>query len=854
MWAKIFIFVLTLNTLLGQSNMYVSGVAVVRFRRGVVDLPLDNEKGGLEVIQDTVIRGFLARHNFIEIERAITDFSPAETLTTLENGEIVKVPDFSLIFKLKFPIETDVISLCDTLRDLPNIEWVHPDFYLMLNGDPNDVRFPEQWALFRIGCPNAWNYEVGRSNVKIAIIDNGIKYDHPDLGGGFGSGFKVVGGYDFIDNDNDPYDPGAFPHGTHVAGIASALTNNNIGIAGISGGWGSSNKGCLLYACRSGTSTQIASAIIKAAKPVSQGGYGCRVLNCSMGWPYESGFYPIPIVEREALIYAYKCQRNFVAAKGNRFYDNYYERWWTPPFINFPSDFEPHLVLSVGATGADDYRCSWSNYGNGIDVVAPGEDILSTWMPSGNEMYHLASGTSMATPHVSGLASLIWSEAQELGIPLLPEEVEGIICASARDDIPLTPPGYDDEYGWGRIQADRALAMLHYPYRIEIHTANWQSGNPYINYFPYANALEIREHWVYPDGTYECDNIRKLKIPLPQPSAAWVKPFLVGLRGDPYTGSATVGYSFSPYYTKVERILFGFYLHCEPYAGITKDGNNWYGITYTYHIKLPNNVWDWIPAYPNQCLIHYAIIGAYLYPPNLQKIYFVTPSTMRIQWLYQHGVEDGFYLEKKVGEGAWTVVDGHIPPSSNPYIPVPVYFDDQDFVEGQIYHYRVYATHGTQNRSDYSQVLSKFSIRPPSEFSVSQPTPTTVLLRWKDNSEIETQFQIARKVDNGPWNESYKFVSASPGSGGIIQWTDNIEFLHNYSYKVRAYYNSQYQSDWCDSLTIIALLAQSDYSKMSAYNNGAKVAKYGNNLYVAYTVGDWGCGTRHVYCLRSTDG
>jgi len=70
-----------------------------------------------------------------------------------------------------------------------------------------------------------------------------------------------------------------------------------------------------------------------------------------------------------------------------------------------------------------------------------------------------------------------------------------------------------------------------------------------------------------------------------------------------------------------------------------------------------------------------------------------------------------------------------------------------------LYYYRVYSVNGTQYRSDYSQVLSKFAIKPPTELSASQPTPTSVLLRWKDNSEIETQFQIARKVDNGQWTK-----------------------------------------------------------------------------------------------------
>ncbi|MCX7995985.1 MAG: hypothetical protein N3A65_09520 [candidate division WOR-3 bacterium] len=112
MFAKILVCIIVLvGLLLGQSNVYVPGEVVVRVKRGIVALPLGVQKAGLEVIQDMGIRIFLLNHNFIELERAIPDFSPSETLTTLENGEVVKVPDFSLIFIFRFPIESDIISM-----------------------------------------------------------------------------------------------------------------------------------------------------------------------------------------------------------------------------------------------------------------------------------------------------------------------------------------------------------------------------------------------------------------------------------------------------------------------------------------------------------------------------------------------------------------------------------------------------------------------------------------------------------------------------------------------------------------------------------------------------------------------
>ncbi|MCX7995986.1 MAG: S8 family serine peptidase [candidate division WOR-3 bacterium] len=185
-----------------------------------------------------------------------------------------------------------ISSLCDTLRGLFGVEWAHPNLYLLSYVNPNDPMFQQQWSLSRINCSGAWNYDKRSSNVRIGIIDTGVKYDHPDLGGGFGSGFKIAGGYDYIDSDNDPYDPGNGPHGTHVAGIASALTNNNIGIAGISGGWRGSYKGCPLYVFRVATTSHVAQALIRAAKPINQGGYGCRVINLSMRYPYGGLQHP----------------------------------------------------------------------------------------------------------------------------------------------------------------------------------------------------------------------------------------------------------------------------------------------------------------------------------------------------------------------------------------------------------------------------------------------------------------------------------------------------------------------------------------------------------------------------------
>lgn len=359
---------------------------------------------------------------------------------------------------------------------------------------PNDPLFSDQWYLKQssgedINADTAWGYQKGNVNVRIGIIDTGVDYDNEDLGDGFGSTYKVKGGYDYYSGDSDPRDE--FFHGTHVAGIAAALSNNynssgqREGIAGVAGGWdynrqtGSGAKGAILYAFKvGGTGTGISTidaiqAIHDAADPNV---YNVDILNNSWGgYQYNESV-------REAVNFAARMNRIFVAAKGN---DSTGDR-------HYPSDYDYSWVISVGATnqsGALAAYPDWgwpqntgSNYGNGVDVVAPGTKILSTTpitLTSGMQLYGVSthydylSGTSMATPQVTGLAALLLSEAEGLGITLHPDDVQGIIRASADDK---GSPGYDAYFGAGRINAGKALERLHDPYVLVHETATGGSS------------------------------------------------------------------------------------------------------------------------------------------------------------------------------------------------------------------------------------------------------------------------------------------------------------------------------------------------------------------------------------------
>ncbi|MEO0226659.1 MAG: C25 family cysteine peptidase, partial [candidate division WOR-3 bacterium] len=162
----------------------------------------------------------------------------------------------------------------------------------------------------------------------------------------------------------------------------------------------------------------------------------------------------------------------------------------------------------------------------------------------------------------------------------------------------------------------------------------------------------------------------------------------------------------------------------------------------------------------------------------------------------------------------------------------------------------------TASKHNYRPKLLDINIvalKGPYYLVASSPDMISIKLNWQDFSGREAGFIIARKVDDGQWNYNWKDIPQP----NLTQYIDtDVQFCHKYTYMVRCYdAGYQHLSPWSNEThAVCGALAQSNYSKMSAYNNGAKVAKYGNNLYVAYTGGDWGCGTRHVYCLRSTDG
>ncbi len=280
---------------------------------------------------------------------------------------------------------------------------------------PNDPYQAQQWHHAKIRSADAWDRSRGQG-VTVAIVDTGVACNHPDLSA------KCVAGYDFVNGDSDPRDDHG--HGTHVAGIAGAATNNSIGVAAV--GFDAKIMPMkALGASGNGGHAAIAGAITWAAD------HGAQVINMSLGGPFTS------TTLRNAVAYAINKGATMVAAAGNENTSN----------PSYPAAYAN--VIGVSATTQSDGKASFSNYGDYVDVAAPGTGILSTVM-SGS--YQAWSGTSMASPVVAGLVALL--EAQDPSRS--PAQMEQILESTADD---LGPTGWDPQFGYGRVNALRALSQ-----------------------------------------------------------------------------------------------------------------------------------------------------------------------------------------------------------------------------------------------------------------------------------------------------------------------------------------------------------------------------------------------------------
>ncbi|UQD50821.1 peptidase S8 [Bacillus methanolicus] len=335
------------------------------------------------------------------------------------NGNVVKYLDSTIVFKSN---ELSTSELIQYFNSQPDVIFAEPNYIYLQNqiSFPNDLLYREQyqWNLPVIQTEAGWDITKGDEKIIIAVVDTGVDLNHPDLRKRLTKGYNVLENNDYPDDDNG--------HGTHVAGIIASETNNREGIAGIT--W--YNKIMPIKAMGAegyGSTFDIAKGIIWAAD------HGAKVINLSLG-----NYHPSSLM-KEAVKYAFEKNAVIISAAGN---DN-------SNHPSFPAAYPE--VLGVSAVSYSGQRAPFSNYGDYIDVSAPGVQIPSTYF---NKQYAALSGTSMASPHVAGLAGLILSANPNL----TNKDVMNIIKSTAYD---LGAPGKDNDFGSGLIDVQKALQAVH---------------------------------------------------------------------------------------------------------------------------------------------------------------------------------------------------------------------------------------------------------------------------------------------------------------------------------------------------------------------------------------------------------
>jgi subtilisin family serine protease len=368
-----------------------------------------------------------------------------------EKGEI----EMAGYYRFTFTGETGLEEVLSAYNNLAMVNTAEPVAIHRVNFYPNDPYRSSQWALGRIDAYQAWDITQGDPDVALAILDTGVDWDHPDLngdiwlntadpiGGGdddHNSYIDDYRGWDFVTGisgcwpgedcsgeDNNPMDFAG--HGTHVAGIAAAETNNGTGVAGV-------GFDCKIMILRIGWLADdgwgyvrmdfAAEALYYAANK------GARAANCSWGSSYDSDL-------SAAVTYAHNHGVLIVTAAGN-------DGNTTQPWLATRSG-----VIAVAATDQSDNKVSWSNYGTWVDIAAPGVSILSTYY---NNDYEYLDGTSMSAPFVVGVAGLIVAADPSL----TRSEVHDLIIDGAE---PIDDYYYNQGWlGSGRLNAYNAVEGL----------------------------------------------------------------------------------------------------------------------------------------------------------------------------------------------------------------------------------------------------------------------------------------------------------------------------------------------------------------------------------------------------------
>ena len=384
------------------------------------------------------------------------------------------IPESARCITLLLKAGVDAEEVVAALRKNPNIVWAELNVLAETNAAPNDTEYENQWAPARMGLEDAWDIPQRATGIRIAIVDSGVDLEHPDLNITYNRGFGGNTSGDAMNTSPDPRGEPSRQHGTHVAGIAAAIRNNNQGIAGVA------DAELMAMGCASWNAAANAWFIGSTVDAVRDAvDNGADIINCSFACPTVGGFgtdqNDMSAGMRSAVDHALNNGVLVVAAAGNTIpngVDISNTRWTSHPWV---------IVVTNTQNDANDPLAASSDFGQGVDLAAPGTGIRSTFVFSNDGIaandYGTLSGTSMASPQVAGGAARVWSLNPNL---LNSAAVKHILTRMARFYADRGAAGVDDQYGAGRLSFSREF---HSPIRE-------------------ATAFVSPDFYFFPNGTY----------------------------------------------------------------------------------------------------------------------------------------------------------------------------------------------------------------------------------------------------------------------------------------------------------------------------------------------------------------
>ena len=550
----------------------------------IVDNVYEDDEGFKLCLTDQIILSISKKYTIDDLLKFLKPYNIDKVLSRPygENTYIITIPQNS---------SYNSFELCQKLFESTIVKYAHPNFINIIKLATTDTYFNDQWALNNtgqsngtsgvdIGVLNAWNYTKGSSSIKIAVIDVGVDLTHPDLID------NILPGYDATGRGVNGAYEGNDSHGTGVAGIIAAK-ENNIGVVGIA-------PNCKIIPIKIGYNEPIVTTTTdQVADGIHHAWYvlDADILSISLSLsPSESVNNEIVNATR----YGRQNKGCIIAVStGNNDGSLLY-----PSYLN--------EVIGVGAismcnerkkpTSCDGENGWGSNYGPSIDIVAPGVQIyttdlqgkkgLNTYIYDGDYVSDF-NGTSSACPHVSGVAALILSQSLNKNLNLTTDDVKHILELSAVD---IPPTGFDNETGFGRLNANNALSFISDNKTIVRNESIGGTSNlvqSSIN-FVYTGGGQILTNGTYNVDRYEITKHINFDIPFCSIPNVWIREreSICASASNPNDGY--------------------------PYAKITNITTTGFDIkTFTFHINSNSSGQglQWLPCDPSQIKVAYTAIG-----------------------------------------------------------------------------------------------------------------------------------------------------------------------------------------------------------------------------------------------------